>query len=276
MMKTYILAPNWTTAPPPDGPIKLGHFLDDLTELVPVNRHGIVDIPIELLNKIDIKDGFQSSRSRLLSGELGFFAKVIGLFGSGAGAGVCSNKDKNDILSCERLETMTFDPTAEYIAESMELPEVARYMKGCRFKEPLYMVTGFKIGRGGSLQSKSSQNRSLKLECGLNPPGSPFNIEGKVGIAREETESEVWKGSTDFIVAFRVRKIWYQKGDIKNKAHKKNVVMQDGAQAKDSSDMSLQASDDIHQKDVSREVELTTVQTDDDEGGESWILPTSV
>lgn len=42
MVKTYILAPNWTTAPPPDGPIKLGHLLDDLTEFVPINRTKLV------------------------------------------------------------------------------------------------------------------------------------------------------------------------------------------------------------------------------------------
>ncbi|WQF77070.1 hypothetical protein CDEST_02084 [Colletotrichum destructivum] len=273
MVKTYILAPNWTTAPPPDGPIKLGHLLDDLTEFVPVNRRGIVDIPTELLNKVDIKEGFQSTRSRLVSGELGLFAKVIGLVGVGAGAGIYYKKDSNDILSCKTLETMTFDPTAEYIAESMELPEVARYMKGCQFREPLYMITGFKIGRGGSLQSSNSQNRNLKLIGGLNPPGSPINIEGNVGFVREETESEAWEGSTDFVVAFRVRKIWYQKWDIRNKAHNKNVIMQGGAQSETVPDMNLQTSENVQGEEISQEVELMTGQNDDGEEGASWILP---
>jgi hypothetical protein len=71
MVKTYILAPNWTTAPPPQGPIKLGHLLDDLTEFTPLNRLNVPDPPKEYVNPVHTQKGFKTSRSRLLSGELG-------------------------------------------------------------------------------------------------------------------------------------------------------------------------------------------------------------
>jgi hypothetical protein len=52
MVKTYILALNWTTAPPPKGPIKLGHLLDDLTEFTPLNRLNVPNPPKEYVNGI--------------------------------------------------------------------------------------------------------------------------------------------------------------------------------------------------------------------------------
>ena len=133
MVKTYVLAPNWTTAPPPGGPIKLGHVLDDLTELVPLNRDSVVDTS-KLLNPIDTKSGFTTSRSRLVSGELGIFARVLGLVGVGGGADAHYKRDRNDVLSCATLDTETFDPTPGYICDTMDLPEIKRFsMYLCSF-----------------------------------------------------------------------------------------------------------------------------------------------
>lgn len=273
MVKTYILAPNWTTAPPPDGPIKLGHLLDDLTEFVPLNRDSIVTIPPGHLNKVDTKDGFKTSRTKLVSGELGIFAKVVGLVGIGVGADMYYHKDKNDVLSCKTLDTMTFDPTADYIVGAMDLPEAKKYMQGSKFKAPLYMVTGLKIARGGSLDSNSSQGKGIRIEGGLNPPVTPVDLEVKGKTAKKKTEAESWQGSTDFIVAFRVRKIWYQRGDYKNEAYNKNVVMQDGTPVHQGPDLALQMEDDIPLSEVFSDQTLTTDKDFENEEEVSWIIP---
>ena len=277
MVKTYILAPNWTTAPPPDGPIKLGHILDDLTEFVPVNRTKIVDIPEEWLNPLDTKTGFKTSRSKLISGELGFAAKVIGLVGVGVGADMSFKRDKNDVLSCSQLITMTFDPTDDYIADSMKLPEVQNFMRGCKFKSPVFMVTGLKIGRGGALQSGGSTNKGVRLEGGIAPPGSPAQLEGKASIQSATKVGQSWNASSPFIVAFRVRKIWYrhsdEHGDIKNKAHKEKVVMQDGAAVRSESAPVLTVDDEVTPSEVSENIDLT-VHNDVEDGQEvRWVIP---
>lgn len=138
MVKTYILSPNWTTAPPPDGPIQLGHILDDLTEFVPLNRRSVPEIPDDDRNPVDTKSGFTTSRSELLSGDVGIFARAFGLVGIGAGAGVFYERGMSDVLTCKTLDTMTFDPTPEYIAKSVLVPEVSRYIKLRRYKDPVY------------------------------------------------------------------------------------------------------------------------------------------
>lgn len=273
MIKTYILAPNWTTAPPPDGPIKLGHILDNLTEFVPVNRNEVVEIPTNYLNKVDVKDGFRTSRSTLVSGELGVFAKVLGLLGVGVGTDIYYQKDKNDVLSCKTLETMTFDPSASYIADTMALPEVKKFIQGSRFKAPVYMVTGLKIGRGGSLQSSSSTDRGMKIDGGLNLPSTPVQLGGKAGFAVKKAEGENWDASTPFIVAFRVRKIWYDHGKLKDKTHKDKVVMQDGTLVQKGPDMTLQADDNITMSDVFTDAELAVEKDVEDGEVVNWIIP---
>lgn len=271
MVKTYILAPNWSTAPPPKGPIHLGHLVDNLTEFVPINRTNKISIPPTHLNPTDIKSGFTTSRSRLLSGELGIFAKVLGLVGVGGGAEIYCKKDQNDVLSCKTLDTMTFDPSPSYIAESMALSEVQKFMQGAKFKAPIYMITGLKIGKGASLQSSSSKGKGLKIDGGLNPPGSPAQVGGKAGLGVKTAEGESWESSTDFVVAFRVKKIWYERGEVKSRSHNKNVVMQDGAQK--GVKIALLADDDVGLEDVFTDESLRVDR--DVENGEdvNWIIP---
>ncbi|KJZ70856.1 hypothetical protein HIM_09770 [Hirsutella minnesotensis 3608] len=277
MVKTYILAPNWSTAPPPDGPIKLGHILDNLTEFVPVNRIKIVEIPKEWMNPLDTKTGFTTSRSKLISGELGFAAKVIGLMGVGVGADIYYKKNKNDVLSCQKLITMTFDPTDDYIADSMKLPEVQRFMRGCNFKSPVFMVTGLKISRGSALRSSHSTDKGVRMEGGIAPLGSPVQLEGKAGIQSVTKEDESWDASSPFIVAFRVRKIWYRHGDeygdIKNKAHKEKVVMQDGAVVRSESALVLAVDDEVAPSDVSESIDLTVDKEVEDGEEVRWVIP---
>jgi len=271
MVKTYILAPNWTTAPPPEGPLHLGHILDDLTEFVPLNRDDI--IPIDKENPQDVKSGFESTRSKLISGDLGFTAKVFGLVGVGAGAELHSKKDINDVLSCKRLITRTFDPTDDYIDKSMKLPQVEKFVKLTKQKEPVYMVTGLKIGRGGSLQSTNSNDKGVKLEGGINPPGSPVAIEGKAGVQSTTTEGVSWKESSPFIVAFRVRKIWYHHGEVKDKAHNVRAVLQDGSSKPSETAAPLMSDDEIQLSDVTADTDLTTEMDTEDGEEVQWILP---
>lgn len=42
----------------------------------------------------------------------------------------------------------------------MDQPEVRNFMQGYHFKAPVYMISGLKIGRGGSLQSSSNRDEN--------------------------------------------------------------------------------------------------------------------
>lgn len=92
---------------------------------------------------------------------------------------------------------MTFDRTAGYIADTMNLPEVKKYMQGSKFKVPLYMVMGLNITRGGSLDASSRQGQGLRMEGGLNPLIIPAELGLKLKTGKEKKEDESWERSTD-------------------------------------------------------------------------------
>ncbi|KAL6364638.1 hypothetical protein LRP88_00608 [Fusarium phalaenopsidis] len=277
MVKTYILAPNQTTAP--DDLIKLGHILDDITdirEFEPLNPDGIV--PIDR-TRTDTKTGFTSSRRRLISGELGVFAKILGLIGVGAGAGIYYGKDKDSILSCKSLETQTFSPNKAYIEECMKLPDVENFMQGAKYKAHVYLVTGLKIGRGSSFQSASSVSKGGKLDVGINPPGAPVEVGPKAAVNLTTAEGESWEGSTDFIVAFRVKRVQYRQGSIEAKTNTAKAVMQDDNATQQGPIMSLDITDDIAMTEITTQAALTKEEDmEDGEDGEGpeevhWVIP---
>lgn len=155
----------------------------------------------------------------------------------------------------------------------MKLPDVKNFMEGARFKAPVYLITGLKVGRGVSLQSTSSVSKGLRMEGGLNPPGSPAEFGAKVNAGKTTAEGESWKGSTDFIVAFRVKKIRYRHGEIDAKTYKEKAVMQDGSTTPQGPVMSLESSDDIPMSDIVSNSSLT--KEEEVENGEEvhWIIP---
>lgn len=277
MVKTYILAPNQTTAP--DDLIRLGHILDDITdirEFEPLNPDDIV--PIDK-TRIDIKTGFTSSRQKLISGEFGVFAKVLGLIGVGVGAGVHNGTDKHSILSCKLLETQTFSPNMDYIEKCMKLPDVDNFMQGARYKAPVYLVTGLKIGRGTSFQGGSSVSRGAALEAGVSVPGAPVEIGPSAGFHLATAEGESWEGSTDFVVAYRVKRIRYRQGEIEAKTSTAKAVMQDGSATHQGPAMSLDISGDISMSEITTQAYPTKEKDlegeEGDEGLEEvyWVVP---
>ena len=159
MARTYIWAPNFTTGPYPNGPIKLGHILSDLNDFSPLNREGVVEVPANQLNPAHRLPNY--------------------VFDSTKG----DRSDLKFMISCDTLETTDFEPTTSYIEESMDVPEVQLFMQACNFKLPVYMVTGLKVARGIIQGSK------------------PFTSEGNINFTN----------STDFIVGFRVHRIWYRR-----------------------------------------------------------------
>lgn len=277
MVKTYILAPNQTTAP--DDLIRLGHILDDITdirEFEPLNPDDIV--PIDK-TRTDTKIGFTSSRQKLISGEFGVFAKILGLIGVGAGAGVYNGKDKHSILSCKSLETHTFSPNKTYIEKCMKLPDVDNFMQGAKYKAPVYLVTGLKIGRGTSFQSGSSVSRGVALEVGISVPGAPVEIGPSAGVHLTTAEGESWERSTDFVVAYRVKRIRYRQGEIEAKTNTAKAVMQDGSATHQGPAMSLDISDDVSMSEITTQAFLTMEKDlegeESDEGPEEvyWVVP---
>lgn len=206
-MRTYFIAPNFDIYPPPDGPVELGQIIpapDDPT-FEPINRRD--QIPAPDVFPTSFKNGFSITSQRLLSGELGFWAQVAASIGLNFSLGFGKSADQE--IAVEKLETISFNPTRSYVERVLELPEVKQFVNTSGYKVPVYMVTGLKIARGASLRTGSEQ--SFHGTAALEMPVDTARVGPEARFSRTNVDQQSFEGSSDFILAFRVQRIRFQK-----------------------------------------------------------------
>ena len=110
MVKIYIPLPNFSTAPPPDGPLHLGSVLRSLDPshiTAPLNRKKRDAIDEDDVQPLDIKRGYRTTRKALRSGDFGLWAQLASVFGIGVEGNVSYERETDDVLNVETLETST-------------------------------------------------------------------------------------------------------------------------------------------------------------------------
>lgn len=76
-----------------------------------------------------------------------------------------------------------------------------------------YMVIGVKVARGASFAHKKTRGIKAEGEMILDPTmltGAPFQVGPKGSIEKETNEGETFKDCSDFVFAYRLRKIFVQ------------------------------------------------------------------
>ncbi|KAH8886184.1 hypothetical protein GQ53DRAFT_750763 [Thozetella sp. PMI_491] len=273
MRKTYIPAPDFSTAPPPDGPVNLGHVLKNLSDFCPLNDQGHIAVTRPL--PTDEKTGFKMSRRELLSGDFGIFAQILAIFGVGVDTNTSYEKGSDDILTIDRLETITFNPSESYIRDSLECNGVKIFLKGCEYRKPVFMVTGIKIARGASLHNSRIKTVGGKLKVGFSHPGIPVEAGPDIGLKWSRQETVAFEGSSDFVLAIRVKKIRYKKGEIVSSPHYKGATMMD-RKTRQAFALDLEiAEEEIEPRDVSSREDMIMIDGTpfDDDDLSTWILP---
>lgn len=153
-----------------------------------------------------LKAGFESSRSKLMSGELGLWAQVAACVGIHATASVDASSDA--YIRVQSLETLAFHPDDEYIRRSVGTPEVMAYLSNSRYSTPLYMITAIKVARGASMSSDAMSG--AELNAGVDAPLPDAQIGPKVRLQKHRGEYEAFEKSSDFILAFRLERIRFR------------------------------------------------------------------
>jgi hypothetical protein len=211
MAKEYFLAPNFTTAPSPEGPIKLGSIIRNINEFEPLNQSHQA-IPTTQLSSVYVQESVDISLDELHSGNASLMARALEVLGLAQ-----RTEGIDGIISCEHLETQAFNPTLSYIRDSMDDRRVRSFMRSSMFRIPVYMVTGLKVARGASFVS----------------------------------QAESWKGSTDFIVAFKVKKLWIDRNEqVHYQGHTKRAVMADNTPLGDEVTFTLRSDDHLTPEEV--------------------------
>ena len=102
---TYHLPPNFSTPPPPRGPFHLGTVLRDFDvkeQMRPLNQGEAQRIPIPETYS-DHKKGFTATRKKMKSGEVGIWAKFVGLYGVGGEVSTSAERSDSDQYASSKL-----------------------------------------------------------------------------------------------------------------------------------------------------------------------------
>ncbi|KAI2615064.1 hypothetical protein GGR54DRAFT_613920 [Hypoxylon sp. NC1633] len=230
---TYHLPPNFSTPPPPKGPFHLGTVLRNFEEkeqMRPLNQGETQRIAIPEKYS-DHKGGFTATRKKLKSGELGLWAKFMGLEGVGGEASISAERSDSDKYEFDSVETESFYPGSEYISDCLNLSDVEDYLQGSHYKKPVYLVTGLKVGKGVTVRMEKKVNVKAKLEGGANNPGG-VNVqmgpkaEGKL----EDEPVYIFTESSDIVVGIQCLKIYHEKsGWLFGKQEVKSKYVTSGA-----------------------------------------------
>ncbi|KAF2491074.1 hypothetical protein BU16DRAFT_469767 [Lophium mytilinum] len=204
--KAYFEMPNFDYAP---GTIKIGEIIADLKSPGSAIYEPLNPAPPILES---YQENWEAEKSRTLGGSLGiwaqFLAMILGISGDISGH---FGKDDSDVLKFDKLETAFVKSDwnlAEYVRASILQPTVKQYFEANPKKTP-YMITGFKVARGAENLRKKYREVGADASVAINGTmvGIPVSGGPQVGFSNSKFDSVGFAGSSDFIFAYRVRKI---------------------------------------------------------------------
>jgi hypothetical protein len=222
MKKTYFLAPNFDY--PPSSTISLGRIWTNPSD------PGSCLNPDDALTLPTIhhawKGDWKNEKGTEHKGAVGIWARFLQVVGIDAEASV--NWDRNDggVYNFEKLETDFIDPSPAFVKDSALAPAVKLFIRQHDFKKSVYMITGVKIARGADVALTRSREAGTHMKAGVNgtTAGAPVAVGPEVTVSSKNSETTSFGGSSDFVFAYRLREIYYEKGQIKHKEHNKGAL----------------------------------------------------
>lgn len=276
-MNTYIVAPSFSISPES---MQLGDIVVNPfgPELVPINRKCRHPIDAEDLIEPGIITGFSSTRKKLISGRFGLWKTFLALVGLPIGAelGLIFERGSTDLIKAGTLETYEFIATDEYVGEVLNKPNVKSYLEGRQYRVPVYMVTGLKIAKGGSVSL--GQKTEAGTSGGLDRPTNVTGMEPIIQFVRNRTQSDTFDSSTDFILAFRIRRITFTMGQPKHELSLKKTSMMDGEDTIERPLARLEGAILVEQaeEEADKEGLLVEVCRDEEEKDLEWIITNGI
>ena len=223
--RTYILAPTRDT--PPDGPICLGNIVASHKDPEEKENHNP---PRERLGDNRTysarKSGWSDIDTARQTVEGGFFAKFLSVFVFGGEASLRHVRYSSTSLSAAFMDTYWFNPTKQYIEESIQDPGVKSYIEENKWRNPVYMITGLMIVRGASASKSAMAEKGIHTQFGVDiTAGVPLTLGPKLDLETSREQTMLFDHASDFVLAYRLRKIKVkQSGTVKSKQYSKGAL----------------------------------------------------
>lgn len=210
---TYIPCPNWDI-PATSTLVTLGSLIRD-----PKNPESRIPrsvpppIPSGSL-QTGSKTDWQTTSTRLLSGKLGVWAQCLQVVGLGGDLSFGALKSSLEDHRFHTLETHYFLPDDGFLAASLNDDFVQGYLEVHEWRKPVYMITGIKVARGASVASRKAGEADATAKVGADATmiGAPVTLGPEVGFKKEKGRSVAYAGSTDYVFAYRLKRIRARRG----------------------------------------------------------------
>ncbi|KAI8156724.1 major facilitator superfamily MFS-1 [Colletotrichum sp. SAR 10_86] len=142
-------------------------------------------------------------------GELGIWAKTVGIEGLGGEASGNHETSSEETYQFESIDTEYFYADNDYITQAMNKKDVKEFMKGNGYA-PVYIVTGLKIARRPAVSVTSGKKRGVRGEASISQPEVlPIDSGMKGSLTNEGTKAMEFQDSEDFVIGIRVKKVKY-------------------------------------------------------------------
>lgn len=227
LKKTYFLCPNWDYHP--DGPVQLGNIIiSPESPAYALNDFERYPPPEGSIFPPTSKTGVIWSREKFRSGKYGLWTQFLSFVsGLGVDASVDHSSSLEQTFTFDSITTTEFSPTPEYLAQSMSATAVVDFLRASRFRKHVYMITALKTVHG--VKAEAEHERSTEGKLGVTVDGTPSGLPGSggpsIGGKRTNRDFTSFEGSSDFVFAYRLRKIMtHRSGDMSNSEYTKGAM----------------------------------------------------
>ncbi|CEI70951.1 unnamed protein product [Fusarium venenatum] len=163
----------------PDGPIALGSILVDPRDPEAPLSDRPIPIDTETVQSHDQYD-VQINLANIDRASAGLFAKIFhstGLVLSGS-----SSTRVQSSASIQRLQTLSFEPSDDYMKKSLSVPKVQQYLARYHMRKRVFVITGVKVAFGAKVMDTESHHGNVDASVGLDGDA--------IGIENDSTQHE--------------------------------------------------------------------------------------
>jgi hypothetical protein len=208
----YFQAPSFTINPDSPAAPRLGSIFYSLDHLTaPLNQHETLYIPADTTNQ-SASTELNETLTKGITGAIGLNSSIARGLGGSTDAIYAYSRSKGVAYHCELLETLEFEPTKEFVMDSITAsPRVQNTLSNALpGRKRVYMITGLKIATGFSTSTFKDVKRGPILKVGVTAAalGGPVSVgpEGELATTESRTCSQ-GRSINRIVFAYRVVKI---------------------------------------------------------------------
>ncbi|KAK4076880.1 hypothetical protein Purlil1_12535 [Purpureocillium lilacinum] len=210
-VKNYFLSPSWDYAPDgkPGVTIALWNIVSSPTNMVPPLAAAST-VPTDNQTGETSKHSFEWIREHDKEKKFGVWTKFLStILGLGIDIGHKRKTSIHDLYTFKAMVTKEAFPTDGYLEKMAQEGAVRKYLERFDFKKPVYIVVGTKSVSGTNVKQIRKKEGSIDsaLSADLMQRGAPVSLGPEFVVSNNNHDTIGFKGSSDFVFAFRIRKI---------------------------------------------------------------------